>query len=280
MSQRSTIHFEISERKILLRIIDVCVVLISVHLVGVIFGWTYFMINLNKWIWFVTLGFYVLFSATVFELYDLQKASRIMSSLRGVGYTATLASLAYLLTPYVTPALPSNRIEVFYFFLTVMLSLMGWRAIYIKLFASSLFYKRIIIVADAIDAVEIADSLKAADPNFYVDGYINTDSSIDIGHDDRLPALSLEQAMEKLSTQEVSEIVMASANVEGITPQIYAWLINLVENGFSVREYTQVYEEMTDRVPVTFVGKDFYRYFPFARSNQNRLYKSITAYLM
>ncbi|MCL4112460.1 UNVERIFIED_CONTAM: hypothetical protein GTU68_046986 [Idotea baltica] len=29
---------------------------------------------------------------------------------------------------------------------------------------------------------------------------------------------------------------------------------------------------MTHRVPVQFVGKDFYKYFPFSRSNQNKLY--------
>ena len=29
---------------------------------------------------------------------------------------------------------------------------------------------------------------------------------------------------------------------------------------------------MTQRVPVQFVGKDFYRYFPFSRNNQNKLY--------
>lgn len=273
MSQQKSIHFEISERKVLLRIIDVCIVLFCLHFTGMFFGWEYFIIDLNHWYWSVVLGFYLFFFATVFEIYDLKKASRIMSTLQGVAYTCALTSLAYLFTPYIAPALPDNRIQILYFLLTLMFSLMLWRSVYIKLFASSRFFKRIIIVADAVDAVEIANSLKAADPNFKVDGYINTDPDLDVGHDDRLPVFTIEEAMKRLTSQEISEIVIASSNVEGITPQIYAWLITLVENGFSVREYTQVYEEMTDRVPVTFVGKDFYRYFPFARSNQNRLYK-------
>jgi len=49
-------------------------------------------------------------------------------------------------------------------------------------------------------------------------------------------------------------------------------LIALLENGVPIREYTQVYEEITHRVPVQHVEKDFYRYFPFSRSNQNKLY--------
>ncbi|WP_194852196.1 exopolysaccharide biosynthesis polyprenyl glycosylphosphotransferase [Nonlabens antarcticus] len=273
MTKTGSIHFEISERKILLRIIDLCVVLITLQLIGSIFDLAYFKINTDHWLYSIVLAVYLFFFANVFELYDLQKASRINSSLRSVCYTAALTSLAYLLTPFITPILPDNRLQILYFVMTITGSLMLWRAVYIKLFASSRFYKRIIIVADATDALDIAESLQAADPNYQIDGYINTDTSIEMGYDDRLTVLSMEEAMEKLSTQSVSEIVIASSNSEGITPEIYSWLIELVENGFSVREYTQVYEEMTDRVPVTFTGKDFYRYFPFARSNQNQLYR-------
>jgi lipopolysaccharide/colanic/teichoic acid biosynthesis glycosyltransferase len=46
----------------------------------------------------------------------------------------------------------------------------------------------------------------------------------------------------------------------------------LLERGFKIREYTQVYEELLHRVPIQFVGKDFYKYFPFSRSNENKLY--------
>jgi exopolysaccharide biosynthesis polyprenyl glycosylphosphotransferase len=273
MNKTGSIHFEISERKILLRIIDISIVLIAIDLVGLIFDLRYFKIDLVHWEWSLTLAFYLFFFANVFELYDLKKASRINSTLRGVSYTASLTALAYLLTPYFTPVLPDNRLQILYFIATITGSLMLWRALYIKLFASSRFNKRIIIVADAMDAVDIANSLKEADPNYTIEGYINTDATLEIGHDERIPVLNTAEAMEKLQHENVSEIVIASANVEGITPEIYSWLIELVETGYSVREYTQVYEEMTDRVPVNFVGKDFYRYFPFARSNQNQLYR-------
>ena len=33
-----------------------------------------------------------------------------------------------------------------------------------------------------------------------------------------------------------------------------------------------VYEDMTQRVPVQFVGNDFYKYFPFSKSSHNKLY--------
>ena len=52
-----------SERKILLRIIDVFVVLGSLELVGIIFGLEYFGINQRQWIWSVILAAYLLFFA-------------------------------------------------------------------------------------------------------------------------------------------------------------------------------------------------------------------------
>ncbi|MEP0733332.1 MAG: sugar transferase, partial [Nonlabens ulvanivorans] len=159
-----------------------------------------------------------------------------------------------------------------YFYLAITLSLLIWRAFYIKLFSSSRFYKNILIIADATDAAQVAETLQEADPNYKIAGYINTDRQLEIGHDDRISILTIPEAKNRLEGQEVSEIVIASSNVEGITPELYEWLIELVENGFSVREYTQIYEEITDRVPVQYVGKDFYKYFPFARSNQNKLY--------
>ena len=273
MAPSNSIYFDISERKVLLRVIDLFVVICSLHIIGLLFDMNYFLINVDQWFWSIFLAFYILFFATVFELYDLQKASRITSTLQGVFYTGMFTSVAYLLTPFFTPALPDNRLQIFYFIATILISLMSWRSIYVKLFASSRFDKRIIIVADAVDAVEISNQLQAADPNYTIIGYINTDREIQMGHDDRITVLKVDEAIRKIKTENVSEIVVASMNSAGITTKIYTWLIELVENGFSVREYSQVYEEMTDRVPVNFVGKDFYRYFPFARSNQNRLYQ-------
>lgn len=272
MSQRGSIHFEMSERKIFLRIMDVLVVLGGLQLVGITFNFDYFQINDQHWLWTFVLGFYISFFCTVFELYDLRRASRITSTLNGVITGSSIITLCYLLTPYFTPVLPENRLQILFFYLAVTISLLLWRALYIKLFASARFNKNIIIVVDAADATSISETLLKADPNFKIIGYINTDLEIDIGHDDRMPVLTIANATELLNTDRVSEVVVASSKVETITAHLYSWLIEMVELGHSVREYTQVYEEMTDRVPVEYVGKDFYKYFPFARSNQNKLY--------
>ena len=147
-----------------------------------------------------------------------------------------------------------------------------WRAIYIKFFASSKFNKKITLIADACDASVIKQSLQDADPNYKIIGFINTDPALESNDHLDIKQFSINDAQKLFQNRSITEVVVASNQSEGITSNLYRWLIELVEDGHSVREYTQVYEEMTDRVPVQYVGKDFYKYFPFARNNQNRLY--------
>jgi lipopolysaccharide/colanic/teichoic acid biosynthesis glycosyltransferase len=66
--------------------------------------------------------------------------------------------------------------------------------------------------------------------------------------------------------------VVALREPELITVPLYQFLIKQVESGMMIREYSQVYEERTLRIPVQYLAKDFYRYFPFSRNNHNRLY--------
>jgi lipopolysaccharide/colanic/teichoic acid biosynthesis glycosyltransferase len=104
-------------------------------------------------------------------------------------------------------------------------------------------------------------------------GFINTDT-IDyvIKEESDLEEFALTNVAKTVEEQTISEIVVAASQDDGITVYLYNQLISLLENGVPIREYTQVYEEITHRIPVQHVEKDFYRYFPFSRSNQNKLY--------
>ena len=66
--------------------------------------------------------------------------------------------------------------------------------------------------------------------------------------------------------------MVASQNTEGITVELYQELLHLLESGTTIREYTQVYEDKTQRIPVHQINRDFYKFFPFNRSNNNKLY--------
>ena len=280
MSKYKGIHFEVSERKILLRIFDVVIVLLSLYLVGIVFQFNYFNISSTNFYWTIVLGIYLNFIGSVFEMYNLQVASNQYQVIKSIILTSSTTVLIYLLTPVYTPVLPTNRIQIVIFFIAIFGALFTWRMIYVSFFASNRFSKKVILICDKEQVKELVQGLESADPHYRVLGFVNSDSSnlIEI----KLPKIKnieidkLEQFVKRNS---ISEIVIASQKTDGITVNLYNQLIYLLENGYIIREYTQVYEALTQRIPVQYVSRDFYRYFPFSRSNQNHFYKIIVRFL-
>jgi len=273
MTRKKNIHFEVSERKVLLRIVDLFVVFVGLYFLELFTNFDYLSVSIDNWLALSVLGAYILMFGTIFEIYNLQKSSRLDASFRNIVLTVSVTVLFYLLTPVLTPFLPMNRLQILYIFLSMVGSLFVWRFAYVNFVSSPRFYKKVLLVGEISHIETIVSPLRSSDPNYRIIGFINCESHLK--NSTAVSDLKEFQAHELLTiikTEKVSEILIATYNSENITAGIYHDLIRLLDRGFSIREYTQVYEELTHRVPIQFVGKDFYKYFPFSRSNQNTLY--------
>lgn len=267
------IHFNISERKVLLRLFDVFSVLTIIYFLGQTFKFDYITFTKENWVWVFVLVLYLWVFGTIFEIYDLQKSSKMETTLGNIILTASVTVLFYFLTPFFTPTLPDNRLQIVYFYLAIVLALFIWRLAYINFIASPRFYKKVLLVGETSNIQNIIEAFKASDPNYKVIGFVNCEvESEKKAKFSGVKEYSPDEMLRVITEENVSEIVIASYQVETITPEIYKDLMHLLESGFSIREYTQLYEDMVQRVPVQFVGKDFYKYFPFSRSNQNKMY--------
>jgi exopolysaccharide biosynthesis polyprenyl glycosylphosphotransferase len=273
MTKSKKIHFEISERKILLRIFDVLLVLLMLHFVSICTDFNYFKISGENFYWTIVLSLYLTFFGTVFEMYHLPTASNQFSIIKSIVLTSSVTVLTYLLTPFYTPSLPENRLQIIVFYLSISVTLMAWRLLYVKFLASTRFTKKAIIVCADNELAELVNDLQKNDPHFHIKGFFNLNSGLNAISDKiKIDSITLENLISYIEDNDISEIVIASQNTEGITVELYNKLLYLLEQGFLIREYTQVYESITRRIPVQFVARDFYRYFPFSRSNQNQLY--------
>jgi len=271
MNKYKDIHFEVSERKILLRIFDVVSVLLSLYLVGIIFEFDYFNISKTNFYWTFVLGLYLTIIGSIFEMYNLQVASSQFQVVKSIILTTSTTVLVYLLTPIYTPILPTNRIQILIFFVSIFVALFSWRMIYVRFFAYNRFSKKVILICDNDQVKELVKGLESADPHYKILGFLNSDSSNEtkLNNVKNIDITNLEKFVKENS---ISEIVIASQKTDGISITLYNQLIHLLENGYIIREYTQVYESITYRIPVQYVSRDFYRYFPFSRSNQNHFY--------
>jgi len=273
MPQKSNIHFDISERKILLRLLDIGSVLGLLYVVGLVFKFDYFRIDATRWVWSIVLALYLTVFATIFELYNLQKAARFEVVVQNSILTSSVTVLFYLLTPFYTPELPTNRMQIIYFFLSINIALFLWRYAYIALISAPRFFKKVLLITDSASVLPILEALQKSDPNYKIIGFINIEKKpARMQLPEELLLFSTKAIATTVKEQAISEIVVATPQDQAMTIDINNQLVALLERGVPIREYTQVYEELTHRIPVQHVEQDFYRYFPFSRSNQNKLY--------
>lgn len=270
MTSKKKIHFEISERKILLRLFDVFFALLALYAVSYVFEFGYFRISIHNYYWTFVLAFYLLFFGTLFEMYNLQVASNQFQIIRSIVLTATSTVAVYLLTPILTPPLPKNRMQIVFFYVAILGALFLWRMFYQKMLASHRFYKKVLFLGEDKTVDNLIFELEKADPNYKVIGYLSTKEPT--RKKINIQRVDIENLNQFIVEHGISEIVIAQKNTDEVPLEIYDKLLHFLENGIIIREYSQVYETSTYRLPVQYAEKDFYKYFPFSRSNNNRLY--------
>lgn len=280
MKSNKKMHFEISERKVLLRLFDIAFVLCALYLLNFLFEVPYFTLNRAHYIRPMMFLVYLTVFGSIFEMYNLQVASNQLQILRSVVLTVTTASLVYLFTPILSPELPKKRLVILVFYFTILGALLAWRYFYVYFLASHRFSQNVILICDQNQVKELVLGLESVDPHYKILGFVNSDlisqENTDFHYVKEIKKSNLEAFVAKNS---ISEIVIASQKTEGITADLYQQLLSLLESGNIIREYTQVYESKTQRIPVHYIEKDFYRFFPFSRSNNNKLYLSLVRLL-
>lgn len=272
MNKNKKIHFEVSERKVLLRVFDVIFVLVALYCVGDLLDTGYLVKSATHFYYAVVFALYLNGIGTVFEMYNLQVASNQFKVLKSTILTTSTAVLLYLLTPVFSAELPSKRHQVLVFYFTVLLALILWRTIYVKFLASSRFRQNVVLVCDQEQVGELVGELENSDPHYKVIAYVNSDINSNHSEYRSIKHLEVDNLVSFVNENKIFEIVVASQKTEDITVDLYQKLLHLLESGITIREYTQVFEDKTHRIPVHYMTRDFYKFFPFNRNNNNQLY--------
>ncbi|WP_225876004.1 exopolysaccharide biosynthesis polyprenyl glycosylphosphotransferase [Flavobacterium kayseriense] len=270
------IHFEISERKMILYLFDLIFVWLGLYTVGYFFDFEYLESLTTEGVPALVLAIYLSVFGLIFEMYKLQVASNEFQILRSTILTASTTAFVYLLTPIFSPELPSNRIQILAFFVMLFSSLMVWRLFYVRFLASNRFMQTAILVCENQEVEKLILGLEDIDPHYKIIGYVSADEvECDNARNHYVAQIMRNNLASFVKEHSVSEIVIASQRTDGITTVLYQQLLHLLESGNVIREYTQVYESKTQRIPVHYMARDFYSFFPFSRSNQNKLYQTI-----
>jgi exopolysaccharide biosynthesis polyprenyl glycosylphosphotransferase len=258
---------------VLLRIFDVVFVLMALYFTGSLLHLEYLVASTSDIYYVMVIVLYLNGIGTIFEMYSLQVASNQDQVLKSTILTASTTVLFYLLTPVFSAELPSNRLQILVFYSTVLLALILWRTFYVKFLASNRFVQNVVLICEREQVEELVTELENSDPHYRIIAYVNSDSVNDNLHVYHfVKNLRIDDLVQFVTEKNLFEIVIASQKTEDITIELYQKLLHLLECGTTIREYTQVYENKTQRIPVHHITRDFYKFFPFNRTNSNQLY--------
>lgn len=264
-------YFNISERRLFLRVLDVAFVVLGLYLVNRFFKFDYFdFSNPNSGLWISTLIIYLIIFGEIFEMYDLKVASDKYLIFRSTIITIFVATLFYIFTPVISPQLPENRLQLVYFSLTMLFSVLLNRMLYIQLIFSPRFLKNILLIADSCQLERLVAAIQIKSANHIVAYVSNNDIAVD-GKIIYIP-ISDANLEEIVKDKGINEIVVSSNNLKFITPSLNNQLIALFEKGMVIRSADNFIEEETHRISETQLTPDFYNYFTFSKSHQNNLY--------
>ncbi|HLF90269.1 MAG TPA: sugar transferase [Anaerolineales bacterium] len=191
------------------------------------------------------------------ELYDIRRAGNIIATARGVAVSALLGLGLYLLIYFTSSPNSLPRGGVAYFLIGVSILTLVWRILYIRVFTTSAFMRRALIVGGGKAGRTLLQIYNAMEPPpFLVAGVIDDDpnkSGTDIesyrvlGGAERLPKIIEEENVSDL-------IVCISGEIGGRTFQT---LLDLQERGLEIVRMQTVYEELLGRVPIFHLEADW-----------------------
>lgn len=278
---RRTFAMQLAEHRHILVVVDGFLVLVAL-LLGLRFGaqrsgWT-FSLNLildYAW-WFIGLTTLYFVLATVNDAYKPKVAADPVASFMALLKTILQIFGMYLLVYALVPWPYSNHIPrhfIGFFALFAPFLLLGWRRLYSSVFALPVFQRRAIIVGAGWAGQTMVKTIQDFAPaHFEVIGFVDDDPAKQqttlqnvpvIGSTADLPALVQKRA--------ATDIVMAIN--EDVKGDVLAQLLTCYEHGAQVSTMPELYERLTDRVPVEHTGDNWFVVLPLDSSGQHLFYR-------
>jgi exopolysaccharide biosynthesis polyprenyl glycosylphosphotransferase len=262
--------FNISERKIFLKIIDSITIIVSLFFSFKFLEFDYFNFENKKILsWILLLIVYYLIFGEIFQLFHLGTSNNRYLSLRALLVTALTTTVFYFFTPFLSPEMPGNRLQIIYFFLTLVIPVLIWRFFYIQVIFSPKYFKRIIFIGSSNKIEKMVGLIKENNYHYLI-AYFSDKSIDDLkGFKD----VNTEKLSVFSEDNMINEIIVSK---EGLSEEAISFLnkelIYLFQKGFSIRSFENFYESTALRVPKEYLERNFYKYINFTKNNTNRFY--------
>ena len=262
-SSKSTLRLRPSEHRVILIMGDLLMGILAViggvyvwasGIKGIHFSIAFFQVRVPFWFYLLPLAWMLL----LVDLYDVHRAASWQRTTRGVLVAALVCAMAYLLI-YFWSSEPEtiNRRGVAGFLIFVFILTLLWRWLYIRLYRSQGFLRRVLVVGAGINGHSLAQIYNEINPPpFTMVGYID-DDPLKLG--ERCEGFRIlgdsSHLIDIVDKFNVSDIIVAiTGEMLGGTFQI---LLDAREQGTEIARMQTIYEELLGRVPIHHLESDW-----------------------
>lgn len=268
----ATLRLRISERRLLLSIVDLTLVNLALWLALATqpsFVWRPALTPLYLR-WSITLSSVWLIVALIFDLYHLPLAAHARRSVQNALGAGLLMVVMYALTPWLTPPLVS-RFMLLVFAVVALAGVGLWRLTYARFFTQPWSKQRLLIVGAGRAGVELAQNLSQASgvPSPYrgsgyeLFGFIDDNPALHKQLIAGAPVRGDHTALVSLvSALQIDEVAVAITNRHAIRTELLEALIACAEHGCRVSTMSALSERVLGRVPVLHIGHNLEEAFP------------------
>jgi FlaA1/EpsC-like NDP-sugar epimerase len=270
---------QLAEHKLILLIVDGLLVNVAL-LIGLWFGagrsdWVFspaLVLEYSPWFIGVTILYFIFSTAN--DAYRPRTASDPTASSVAIIKTIVQILVLYLLVYALLPPYSLPRHLIGAFTVVAPLLLVVWRRVYSIMFVP-VFRRRAIVVGAGWGGTTITKTVKEyASAHFEIVGFVDDDPTRQQARVEGLPVLGVPAQLPSLTQQHhVTDVVLAiNRDVPG---HILTSLMHCFERGIRISTMPELYEKLTDRVPVEHVGDNWFVVLPLSGNGSNLAYRLI-----
>jgi exopolysaccharide biosynthesis polyprenyl glycosylphosphotransferase len=251
------------ERKVILFVGDLLAVLLALALA--LFLWSsskteYFRFSLDFlkervpfWFYLLPVGWLLM----MMELYDVARAANRKQIVSGLTMIALVSFTIYLAIYFTSAPDSLPRLGVAIFILGSYLGTLLWRLVYIAVFTSPSFMRRVLIIGAGRSGIRLVEIFKGLwPPPFYLVGLIDDNPEKHGKSVQGFPILGGAEALaDIIREQDVTDLIFSISGE--MNPKMFSTLLEAAEAGIQITTMPTVYEELLGRVPIFLLESDW-----------------------
>jgi exopolysaccharide biosynthesis polyprenyl glycosylphosphotransferase len=271
---------QMAEHKTILMVVDGILVVVALS-IGLWLGsrqsnWVFSLGLILAYLpWFIGVMILYFILASANDAYRPRIAADPAASFIALGKTVFQIFILYLLIYALLPPYSLPRHFIGYFTIISPFLLIGWRRLYTLVFAMPAFQRRAIVVGAGWAGQTIVKSLADfASLHYEVIGFVDDDPANHQKIIQGVPVLGPTSDLVTLTQKAAVTDVVLALN-QDLRGELLASLLTCYEQGVQVSTMSEVYERLSDRVPVEHIGDNWFIVLPLENRSQNLAYRLI-----